>query len=88
MHLLSSIITLCLYSARTHAADRAPHILHVVADDLGYDDLGHSGVMGNNGKSQTPNINELIDSGIALHEYYTFKVCRSVWQQQIRIFIY
>jgi arylsulfatase A-like enzyme len=57
------------------SASLPPNILHIVADDLGYDDLGHNSVMGNGGKSLTPNINELIDTGVALHEYYTFKVC-------------
>ena len=56
------------------AAPRA-HIIQVVADDLGYDDLGHDSVMGNSGKSFSPNINKLMDDGIILHDYYTFKVC-------------
>eukprot|EP01043_Picozoa_sp_COSAG02_P049809 COSAG02_NODE_5042_length_4700_cov_4.582790_6_plen_165_part_00 len=43
--------------------------------DLGYDDLGHDSVMGNSGKSYSPNINKLMDDGIILHDYYTFKVC-------------
>ena len=41
----------------------------VVADDLGYDDLGHESVMGNSGKSISPNINKLMDDGIILHDY-------------------
>eukprot|EP01047_Picozoa_sp_COSAG01_P075546 COSAG01_NODE_12979_length_1654_cov_1.932476_1_plen_166_part_00 len=63
------------------AADRAvavaprPHIIQVVADDLGYDDLGHASVMGNGGKTITPAINQLMEDGIILHDYYTFKVC-------------
>jgi hypothetical protein len=66
------IICLLAYAAdaNTHA-----NIMHIVADDLGYDDLGHNSLMGNGGKSLTPNINSLIDTGIAFHEYYTFKVC-------------
>lgn len=43
--------------------------------DLGYDDLGHDSVMGNGGKTFSPNINKLMDDGIILHDYYTFKVC-------------
>jgi hypothetical protein len=56
-----------------------PHIIHVVADDLGFDDLGHDSMMGNAGISLTPNINELIDTGVAMHEYYTFKVCSTIY---------
>jgi arylsulfatase B len=67
--------TLAVFTALTTAAANPPHILHIVADDLGYDDLGHGSVMGNSGKSLTPNLNSLIDGGIALHDYYTFKVC-------------
>jgi hypothetical protein len=40
-----------------------------------YDDLGHDSIMGNSGKSLSPNINTLMDEGIILHDYYTFKVC-------------
>ncbi len=42
--------------------------------DLGYDDLGHNSVMGNGGTTFTPNINNLIDTGVMLDQYYTFKV--------------
>ena len=52
-----------------------PHVIMIVADDLGYDDLGHNSVMGNNGTTLTPAINSLIDNGLQLTEYYTFKVC-------------
>ena len=42
---------------------------------VGYDDLGHGSVMGNGGVTHSPNINALMDNGIILHDYYTFKVC-------------
>ena len=41
-----------------------PHVVQIVADDLGYDDLGHSSVMGNAGRSLSPQINALMDGGI------------------------
>lgn len=48
-----------------------------VADDLGYDDLGHDSVLGNSGKTHTPAINALIDDGIAFHEYCELHVALS-----------
>ena len=66
------LLLLLLHDA---AAAPRPHIIQVVADDLGYDDLGHKSIMGNGGKTFTPAINELMDGGIILSDYYTFKVC-------------
>ena len=42
--------------------------------DLGYDELGHDSAMGNSCKSFSPTINDLIDEGVAIHYYYTFKL--------------
>lgn len=79
---LLSVVSLMLLAPQPAAGDAttavaAPraHIIQVVADDLGYDDLGHDSVMGNSGKSYSPHINKLMDDGIILHDYYTFKVC-------------
>ena len=66
-------VSVLLLASSVHALK--PHIVMIVADDLGYDDLGHNSVMGNNGTTLTPAINSLIDSGLQLAEYYTFKVC-------------
>jgi arylsulfatase A-like enzyme len=46
-------------------------IVHVVADDLGYNDLGYT----NGGLTHTPHIDALATSGIQLQQYYTYKVC-------------
>jgi arylsulfatase A-like enzyme len=43
----------------------------VVADDLGYNDLGAM----NGDKTMTPHLNALIDEGITMTDYYTFKIC-------------
>ena len=48
-----------------------PTIVHVIADDLGYNDLGSD----NGGKTHTPNIDSLRKDGIDLTDYSTFKVC-------------
>eukprot|EP00041_Stephanoeca_diplocostata_P016573 m.326588 g.326588 ORF g.326588 m.326588 type:complete len:648 (+) comp20409_c0_seq2:213-2156(+) len=48
-----------------------PNIVHIVADDLGYNDLG----IRNGGKTFTPVIDDLIRNGVTLSSYYTFRVC-------------
>ena len=47
-------------------------IVHIVADDLGYNDLGYS----NGGRTHTSNIDALATGGIRLEQYYTYKADR------------
>eukprot|EP00756_Hemistasia_phaeocysticola_P045614 Hpha_TRINITY_DN19361_c0_g1::TRINITY_DN19361_c0_g1_i1::g.81248::m.81248/K12375/ARSI_J; arylsulfatase I/J len=53
------------------AADKPPHILFVVGDDVGYGDIGAL----NDHKTQTPTLNGLLEDGVMLTDYYTFKIC-------------
>ena len=46
-------------------------IVHVVADDLGRQDLGYF----NGGKTVSPNINKHINEGVFLTQYHSYKVC-------------
>lgn len=48
-----------------------PHIIHIVADDLGYNDLG----LFNGEKTHTPYINSLIQQGMWLNDFYAWKIC-------------
>ena len=48
-----------------------PHILFVVGDDVGYGDLGFF----NDKKVNTPTLDNLLEDGIFLSDYYTFKIC-------------
>jgi arylsulfatase B/arylsulfatase I/J len=48
-----------------------PIVVHVVADDLGFSDLGFM----NDQKTHTPAVNERVDEGIVLTHYHTYKVC-------------
>ena len=52
-------------------AGQLPHIIQIVADDLGYNDLGYT----NNNATLTPEINQLLSHGVRLTDYYTFRVC-------------
>lgn len=50
--------------------DRKPHILFIMADDLGYDDIGyHSELV------FTPVLDQLADDGVKLEQYYSRSVC-------------
>jgi len=53
------------------AKPASPNILFIVADDLGYADLG----VRNGGLTLTPAIDALVDGGISLRSYYAFKIC-------------
>ena len=50
-----------------------PSILHVVADDLGYFDLGYK-----NKRTHSPTIDALAAGGIQLSSYYVMVVCSCV----------
>jgi arylsulfatase A-like enzyme len=47
-----------------------PHILLIVADDLGYHDVGYHG-----SRIKTPNIDKLALSGVRLENYYVQPLC-------------
>ena len=63
----------CLYSKSSFAqsaADARPNILMIVADDLGYADLGCYG-----GEIKTPNIDALAGKGILFTHFHTSPLC-------------
>jgi hypothetical protein len=51
-----------------------PSILHVVADDLGYFDLGYK-----NERTHSPTIDALAAGGVRLTDYYVMVVCSCAW---------
>ena len=61
--------TICLATANVLAAER-PNILLILADDLGYSDLGAFG-----GEIETPNLNRLAASGLQLTSMYAAPTC-------------
>jgi arylsulfatase B/arylsulfatase I/J len=59
--------------ATAAAASSAPavqHILHIVADDLGYDDVGY-----HHAAIHSPHLDELRLCGVHLDHFYAFKAC-------------
>lgn len=77
--LLSLSIALASCSEKTPKAtvafgdvdDKRPNILLIVADDLGFTDLGAFG-----GEISTPNIDELAFSGVRLTNFHTGRACQ------------
>lgn len=67
--------TVCLlftlvYGALVDAAPSRPNILLIVADDLGYGDLGVYG-----GDIRTPNIDALAEQGVLFTQFHTAPLC-------------
>lgn len=71
LHRRVRAIFFLLVWAKALGTQNVTHIVQVVADDLGYNDLGFM----NGGKTVTPNIDSLRREGILLTDYYTFRVC-------------
>ena len=59
-----------LFSLPGRAQDRRPNVVLIVADDLGYSDLGSFG-----GEIKTPNLDSLASVGIRFTQFYTSAVC-------------
>ncbi len=62
--LIASLFLVLAWVLSAHAADR-PHIVYLLADDLGYKDVGFQG-----GKIATPNLDKLAASGATLNTFY------------------
>ncbi len=64
------IALLLLAASVTLAAQDQPNIVILLADDLGYHDVGFNG-----GEILTPNIDELAEEGVELERFYVHPVC-------------
>jgi len=67
---LSASIISCSNLSKDQKADERPNILLLVADDLGYADLGCYG-----GDIETPNIDNLAMNGIRFSRFHTSPLC-------------
>jgi arylsulfatase A-like enzyme len=66
--LLYSLVISC--AAESAPTDTKPNIILIVADDLGWGDLGYLG-----GQPRTPNLDRLAKEGVQLSQFHTFPVC-------------
>lgn len=67
--LIAAVLGLLLHSTLLHAADK-PNVLVIVADDLGWADVGFHG-----SKLPTPNLDRLAREGVVLDQHYVAPVC-------------
>ncbi|MEI6537259.1 MAG: arylsulfatase [Verrucomicrobiaceae bacterium] len=68
--LLILAATLSTFVVTVHAADK-PNIVHIVADDLGYNDVGFTGCK----DIKTPNIDALAAGGAKFTQFYVQSMC-------------
>ena len=51
-----------------------PHVLFVLADDLGHQNLGYSATAEAQPFAHSPNLDKLVADGVKLDRYYTYVV--------------
>ena len=66
-NLLFILISLLIFSCSRNDKDNLPNVVFILADDLGY---GEIGILGQK-KIETPNIDKLAKSGMILTDHYT-----------------
>ena len=65
--LLVALLAFCAWTDDLPAADRPPNIVYIMADDLGYAELGCYGQT----KIETPHIDRLAEEGMRFTQHYT-----------------
>lgn len=67
-----SLLFLCgFFIASLYAQQQQPNVVYILADDLGYGDIGALGQK----KIETPNIDALAHNGMLFTQHYAFPVC-------------
>lgn len=66
----ASLALLSAFANAAYAESQRPNVLLIVADDLGFTDLGSFG-----GEIQTPNLDALANAGTRLSNFYTAPTC-------------
>ena len=71
LSLLAGGMTLISTATPAPAADQKPNIVYIVADDLGWKDVGFNGCA----DIKTPNIDKLAATGAKLSQFYVQPMC-------------
>src|SRR5262245_58658674 len=67
---VAMLLAVCV-AVPAHAADKKPNIVHIVADDLGWKDVGFNGCS----DIRTPNIDKLAAGGAKFTQFYVQPMC-------------
>lgn len=67
----TAVFALLALAAGKPTLSPKPHVVFIVGDDVGYNDFGFF----NDNKTITPTIDGLLETGIFMSDYYTFKIC-------------
>ncbi|KAJ8029196.1 Arylsulfatase B [Holothuria leucospilota] len=74
IYLIKLLLLATVITVFTSAANPRPHIIILLADDLGYGDVSyHSSV--SESVIETPNIDDLAKNGVTLENYYVQATC-------------
>lgn len=65
------VIAVSRASHSAHGVDKRPHIVFIVSDDLGYNDVSFHGST----QIPTPNLDALAHSGVIMSHYFVQPVC-------------
>src|SRR3954468_17443387 len=61
---------ICISAGAADAPQRRPNLVVIVADDLGWNDVGYHG-----SPIKTPNLDRLAGSGVRMEQHYVAPVC-------------
>ena len=64
------VVLIFAFAAWCHAADRRPNIIVIMADDMGYSDIGCYG-----GEILTPHLDRLASQGMRFTQFYNNAKC-------------
>src|SRR5688572_33215940 len=67
---VSTFLLFCALTMAVHAADRRPNFVLIMADDMGFSDIGCYG-----SEIQTPNLDRLASQGVRFTQFYNNAKC-------------